>query len=274
VEKHPGFSLNLLCIDEQQKIGLNQKKRVTSLTTNLLESTATCIPRSMGNILFTGKKVSRISAHVKKDIKSHVTSYEDREKMFHLLRSVINDGGKVAIIYPEIKAKKRTALLESEKYWHKHYPDQYSILYGGMKPEVKKAAIKDVLSGKYPLLLATSIIEIGLDVPDLRMMIVVDADEYGASTLHQMRGRLGRNGGGGIFFMYTSKHVTKESNFKSYERLQLVKKYNDGFIIAEKDMESRGVGDIIGDGDRQSGKTLGVFIGLPIEAERLSKHLQ
>jgi ATP-dependent DNA helicase RecG len=274
IEKHTNYNLDLLCLDEQQKIGLNQKKRLLSPTTNLLESTATCIPRSMGNILFTGKKISRIYAHVEKDIKSYITHYQHREQMFNLLHKVIREGGKVAIIYPEIKAEKRTALLQAEQYWEKHYPNQYTILFGGMAPEEKNKAINDVLNGKHPLLLATSIIEIGLDVPDLRMMIVVDADEYGASTLHQMRGRIGRNGGGGIFFMYSSKSINHESNPKSYERLLLVKNQNDGFVIAEKDMESRGVGDIIGDGDKQSGKTLGVFIGLPIETERLTKYLQ
>ena len=267
------YPLDLICMDEQQKMGVEQKAALIQKHTNSIELSATLIPKSMGSILFTGQKISRIFPHTEKNISSYICHAEHRQQMFNMIGTTLKAGGKVAIIYPEVEAKKRTALLEAETYWKKHYPDQYTLIYGSMKKKEKREKIESLLAGEKPLILATSILEIGVDI-DLQLLIVIGADKLGASTLHQCRGRVARRpvSSGkpmGAFIMYTPSEVSETAK----KRMDIVKNNNDGFVIAEKDMMIRGVGDILGGGSKQSGLTHGIFLGNPIQPERLTKYL-
>lgn len=266
VKKH-NLELAVVCIDEQQKMGIEQKAALTGPNTNLIESTATCIPRSMGHVVLGNMQVARLEGHADKHIQSIILSKYHRGYLFKQIHQVVAEGGRVAVIYSEVNETKnsrsdRSSLLKTVPMWEKQFPGQVISLHGQLSSQEKEDRIKQVLAGECQILVATSIIEIGLDA-DIQMLVAIDPDRFGASTLHQMRGRVQRGGGHGLFVMY----CTKEMDEKTEKRLEMVRDHNNGFIIAEEDMKARGIGDVFGAGQRQSGKTVGVFFGTPIEVE-------
>lgn len=262
---------NLLIVDEQSKFAVSQRERLAAEHTNLLEATATCVPRSMGLIMNGGMDVTTLTeCPVKKEIRSRIVRAPDRGRLMEHIRKVIAAKGQVAVVYPNVKAgdknlvaleqarakgkkyfgaKARTSADNSVEMWEKEYPGRVGLIHGKMVDDEKIAVIERMERLEIDLICSTMILEAGLTLPSLRALIVVNAGRFGISQLHQLRGRVAREGGVGYFFMYEPDGVDEET----LARLDAIAAENNGFKLAELDMETRGFGDLAEDGELQSG---------------------
>lgn len=274
------WKADLLIVDEQQKFGLEQKKALTHEATNILESTATCIPHTLGRIQHGGMPIFRLKGHAKKTLTTQVVGQENKTMLTRQLRQTIENGYRAVIIYPQVSTGEddfRRNVLAAAERWEEILPGQIVLLHGKMKDREKVAALELARSGEKPVLVSTSIMEVGITIPKLRLGIVVSADRYGLSTLHQMRGRLARDGGEGMFYPYVSfplnAPLTPEKQ-SIVERLKLLEKTQDGFELAEMDAQRRGFGDILNDQGQQHGKTMTAFIGLTLTPDDFSQEIE
>lgn len=266
------WKADVLVLDEQQKFGLDQKRALAHDATNVLEATATCIPQTLGLIQHGGMQIFRLQGHAQKDLETRVVGLQDRPLLAASLKKTIANGDRAVIIYPQVRTDsdnfRRNVIAAAEK-WEALMPGKVALLHG-KQSEADKAAVLDLVrSGAKPVLVATSIIEVGITIPKLRLGIVVSADRYGLSTLHQMRGRLAREGGKGLFFLYLPFQIqtpTKEQAL-IVERLKIMESTTDGFALAEADAARRGFGDLVGEDGTQHGKTLTPFLGLSLRPE-------
>lgn len=263
-----------LIVDEQQKFSVSQREQICGKHTNILEATATPIPRTAA-LAVHGRKdlfVLRDIPVVKKISSSIVSRENAKAARDSLLASVRGGKDQVAVIYPLVSTedaeKGKTSVVQAEANWQKHVPaDQIAVLHGKMSDEEKVSVINSFRSGEKKLLLASTVIEVGVTLPDLKKMMVVGAEVMGVVTLHQLRGRLARNGGNGHFMMFADNPSPE-----TLDRLQLLVDHSDGFTLAEKDAEMRGYGDLLGtDGDSQSGVTRSLFLGVKIGPEEIVK---
>lgn len=266
---------DVLVCDEQHKLSREQRERVVGPHTNLLEATATAIPRSMALITHGGMDVSTLrDCPVKKTIHSSVVSMENgRRTAFEKIKEIVNAGDQVAIVYsmvedskPDAKeprdaksakqsetAQKNAAKLKSVEssveQWEKLFPGKVVKAHGQLHPDEKEEAIKALKEGRAQVVVTTSVIEVGLTIPKMRGMLIIDADRFGTSALHQLRGRLARKGGEGFFYMQPSADASPDAML----RLETVEQFSDGFKLSEMDMELRGFGDLDIESDSQSG---------------------
>tara|TARA_Y100001934_G_C12101821_1_gene654318 strand:- start:157 stop:849 length:693 start_codon:yes stop_codon:yes gene_type:complete len=157
--------------------------------------------------------------------------------------------------------------------WNKHYPDQVVMLHGGLSNEEKVSAIKQAKSGEKKIIIASSIIEVGITIPELRLLVIVNPEQLGISTLHQIRGRLARLGGDGLFVMLlkTERYETDED---SLVRLRAIEKFKKGSQLAEQDMLQRGFGDLSSLGTNQSGHVKSIFRGLRLLPEDIFNYIK
>lgn len=239
-------------VDEEQKMSVGQKIDLTDLSSNYLQATATPIPRTTALVTHGAMDVSIIRAMpIPRTITTHLVTAAERKRLFVHTHKVLASGGQVAIVYPVVKdqEQEKKSVVTAFAEWEKQFPGLVGMVHGQMKEAEKLAAVEDLKSGKKRIAVVSSVIEIGLTLPSLRSLIVVDAERYGTSTLHQLRGRVARHGGQGYFFLYVPNPVAEETR----RRLQLVVDHNDGFTLSEKDADLRGYGDLFEDAERQSG---------------------
>lgn len=272
------YSVDLLIIDEQQKLGQEQKQLLIGPTTHLLEASATPMPKTMAIVGHGDYDFSYLTeCPYEKEIKSVLLNMEDKRRAANTLKSIVDSGRQIAIIYPLVEGMssvagdgerylKEDSILNGLEHWEKMFPNQVVSLHGKMSSDEKKAALDEISRGTKKVALATTILEIGLTFPDLQGMLVLGSDRYGASTLHQFRGRLARKGGSGIFMMLPSKPI-EQLNETTVSRLKLIESENNGFKIAEKDLFIRGFGNLTKSGSNQSGFEKGIFGGMPIKPE-------
>ncbi len=249
-EKPPAF----FCVDEEQKMSVGQKVELTDLTSNYLQATATPIPRTTALITHGAMDVSIIrEMPVKKVIKSFIVTAGESRRLYEHTRNVLDAGGQVAIVYPIVddKEQEKRSVVAAFADWDRRFPGLVGMVHGQMKEQEKLDAVASLKSGQKRIAIVSSVIEIGLTLGELRSLIVVNAERYGTSTLHQLRGRVARRGGTGYFFMFLPETVKPEA----MQRLQLVVDYSDGFTLSEKDAELRGYGDLFEDAERQSGNS-------------------
>jgi ATP-dependent DNA helicase RecG len=252
---------DFVVIDEQQRFSVSQKAELTDARTNLLEATATPIPRTTALVTHGGLDVSILrESPVSKNVQTRIVAAGEARRLFEHTAKIIASGGQVAVVYPVVRDRKREHKSVAKAYerWSKEFPNKVGIVHGDLSEAEKSAAIAKLRSGKHQVGVVSSIIEIGLTLPLLKSMIIVNPEVYGVSTLHQFRGRLARKGGVGYYFLFTPDEVSPES----YARLRLVVECSDGFELAERDAQMRGYGDLFEDSDRQHGKSNStLFIG-------------
>lgn len=247
---------SLVIFDEQQKQGKNHKDSLVSNITNRLDATATCLPQTGALVLYGGMDESILNkSPVEKRIQSRIVQHTERERLFSHLKQVIEKipDAQFAVIYPNVSSgQDKSSLMFAAEAWEKQFPGKVGVLYGALPATEKTRIIKMMIAGEIKVLLSTVLIETGITLPSLRGLIVVGADRFGVSALHQLRGRLSRFGGVGYFYMYLpSPDVSDET----YARLELLTQYNDGFVLAEKDAEMRGYGSFLDGETNQSGKS-------------------
>lgn len=247
----------LIC-DEQQKFSAAQREALLAEDGNFLEATATCIPRTVAFITHGGQNVSTLMERpFKRDVLSRIVFPERRGDLVNVLRANVDAGGQIAIIYPKVEddGESMRSATAAHRYWERLYPGRTRLLHGSMSEAIKVETIAAMRAKHCDVLVSTTAIEIGIDMPSLRCLAVADADRFGTSTLHQMRGRVARGGGEGKFFMVLSRQPEEGT----LERLRNVEQIDDGFALAEKDMALRGFGDLDEDSERQSGKASSLF---------------
>ena len=249
-------SLGLAVIDEQHRFGVAQRARLWSKSVqppHVLVMTATPIPRTLAMTLYGDLDVSVIDELPpgRKPIATIHQFDNRRESLYRSVRKQIEEGRQVYIVYPLIKESEKIDLKNLEEgYLHicEEFPDcKVCKVHGKMKPAEKDAQLQLFISGDAQIMVATTVIEVGVNVPNASVMIIENAERFGLSQLHQLRGRVGRGADQSYCILVTTYKLTEETR----KRLEIMVRTNDGFEIAEADLKLRGPGDL--EGTQQSG---------------------
>ena len=247
--------LQFIVIDEQHRFGVEQRKELRSKGTNphLLVMTATPIPRSLALTVFGDLDISVIDEMPvgRQPINTHVLRPQERERAFALLRGQIKNGKQAFIVYPLIdeseKIEARAAVDDFETLSKEIFPDlKVGLLHGRMKPAEKDEVMMKFRDKQYDILVSTTVVEVGVDVPNATVMLIEGADRFGLAQLHQLRGRVGR-GADQSYCLLIPTHEDATEN----ERLQAMSRTNSGFELADLDLKTRGPGEFLG--TRQAG---------------------
>ena len=258
-------SLGIAIIDEQHRFGVEQRSKLwqkSQIAPHILVMTATPIPRTLAMTLYGDLDVSVIDELPpgRKPVQTIHASEAQRSKIYSFMREQIKSGRQVFIVYPLIK--------ESEKMDYKNLQEGYeaivqefkapeyitAVVHGKQKNEDKQHDMNLFASGRAHILVATSVIEVGVDVPNASVMIIESAERFGLSQLHQLRGRVGRGSEKSYCILMTGYKLSKESR----QRIDLMCQTQDGFELAEADLRMRGPGDI--EGTSQSGLAMDLHL--------------
>lgn len=247
---------DLVVVDEQQKFSRAQREQLVAQGANLLEATATCIPRTAALIQFGGMGVSRLTrCHVDKTIETRYLAKKQESRLLRDVAQTVDDGGQVLVVYPMVEAGQEgktahlTSVEEAVTTWEGRFPGRVAYVHGRMKEHEKALAIDALRDGCADVLVATTVVEVGIDLPDLKHVVVVHPERFGLTTLHQLRGRVARTGGFGRCDLFDS---TAHGD-KTRERLEILVNTADGFEVALADMRLRGFGDVAADSEDQAG---------------------
>ena len=252
-------NLGIAIIDEQHKFGVAQRSKLwhkNNLPPHILIMTATPIPRTLAMSVYGDLDMSIINELPpgRKHINTIHQTNKDRLKLIDFVKLQISKGRQIYVVYPLIKESEKLDfkdLIDGYESFSRDFPMpdyQISIVHGKMKNEDKDYEMKRFIENKTQILVSTTVIEVGVDIPNATVMIIESAERFGLSQLHQLRGRVGRGSHNSYCFLITGDKRTKESKI----RMKTMVSTNDGFIIAEKDLELRGPGNIIG--TQQSGE--------------------
>ncbi len=248
-------SLEYVIIDEQHRFGVGQREALKTKGENahMLSMTATPIPRTLALTLFADMDVSTIKTmpQGRKKIITYTVGPQSRDKMYASIGVEFQRGHQAYFVYPRIDDEGESDLrdvMTMYEFLQKKYPFVPSAFIHSRLPEEEKMKIlEDFRDNKISYLVATSVVEVGIDIPNATCMIIEHADRFGLAALHQLRGRVGRSSLQSYCFLVFEDGLSQEAK----ERLSVMKETNDGFVIAEKDLEIRGPGEIAG--NRQSG---------------------
>ena len=257
IEDTVGFaSLGLVVIDEQHRFGVAQRARLWTKNEqppHVLVMTATPIPRTLAMTLYGDLDVSVIDELPpgRKPIATIHQFDNRRESLYRFVRAQIAEGRQVYIVYPLIKESEKIDLKNLEEgYLHvcEEFPDcRICKVHGKMKPVEKDEQMQLFASGEAQIMVATTVIEVGVNVPNASVMIIENAERFGLSQLHQLRGRVGRGADQSYCILMTGYKLADDTR----KRLEIMVRTNDGFEIAEADLKLRGPGDL--EGTQQSG---------------------
>lgn len=246
-------NLGAIVVDEQHRFGVKQRNVLKKKSQNpqMLTMTATPIPRTLALTVHGDLDLTVIDELPKgrKPIKtSLVTSHRG---VYDLIKQEIEAGRQAYVVYPLIEESEtlsaKAATIEAERLQNEVFPQfKIGLLHGKLKNDEKEQVMSDFKDKKYDILVSTTVVEVGVDVPNATVMLIENAERFGLSQLHQLRGRVGRNDLQSYCILHTS---TKSQETK--ERLNIMTQTNDGFVIAEKDLQLRGPGEFLG--TRQSG---------------------
>ena len=248
--------LGLVVIDEQHRFGVEQRAtlRDKGLRPDVLLMTATPIPRTLALIDYSELEVSKITdlPPGRKPVRTLVKPESRRDEVFALIREELDRGRQAYIIYPLVeeseKVDLRSATEMADHLQSEVFPAyRVALLHGRMKQDAKDHVMQSFIAGHIQVLVSTTVVEVGVDVPNASVMVVEHAERFGLSQLHQLRGRVGRGAAESVCVLLYQAPWTDDAR----ERLKTMASTNDGFLIAERDLELRGPGDVFG--TRQSG---------------------
>ncbi len=248
--------LGVAVIDEQHRFGVQQRARLWSKSErppHILVMTATPIPRTLAMTIYGDLDVSVIDELPpgRKPVRT-IHKYDDRmPSLYEGIRQQVREGRQVYVVYPLITESEKSDLKNLEEgYEHllQVFPDmKISRVHGKMKPKEKDEEMRRFAAGETQILVATTVIEVGVNVPNASVMVILDAQRFGLSQLHQLRGRVGRGADQSYCILVTGHELTRETHM----RIDIMCDTNDGFRIAEADLKLRGPGDL--EGTQQSG---------------------
>lgn len=248
--------LQFVVIDEQHRFGVEQRAllRAKGNTPHLLVMSATPIPRSLALTLYGDLDLSILDEMPagRQAVATYLLRPQERERAYSLVRSQIAAGRQAFIIYPLIEESESltnvpAAVDDYERLSQEIFPDlRLGLLHGRMRPQEKEEVMLRFRNGEYHILVSTTVVEVGVDVPNATVMLIEGANRFGLAQLHQLRGRVGRGAAQSFCLLIPESEDTVEN-----ERLQAMVETNDGFVLAERDLQQRGPGEFLG--TRQSG---------------------
>lgn len=242
--------LGLAIIDEQHKFGVEQRLKLVAKGegTHSLIMTATPIPRTLSLAQYGDLDISSIKTMPagRKGIKTRITEKGNYQKYVEFVKGRLMQKEQAYFVFPAIE-ESETMDLQNVKESLKKYKESFrgfnvEMLHGQMKPEEKEKVVQDFRDQKVHILVSTSVIEVGINIPNSTIMSIYNPERFGLSSLHQLRGRVGRGEKPGFCFLVLDKDLAPEA----YQRLEVIEKNLDGFVIAEEDLKFRGEGDLFG----------------------------
>ena len=243
-------NLGLIIIDEQHKFGVNQRKRLSDKggkNCDVLLMTATPIPRTLTMTLYGDMDLSIIKEKPKS--RKPITTYSKLESkiddVIRYIKKEIKSGNQIFWVCPLIEESKKldhSSAVKKFEYLNKLFPNQVSLLHGKTDLEDKEIILDKFLKKEFQILVSTTIIEVGIDFPNANVIIIENANKFGLSQLHQLRGRVGRGDKNSTCILMFKSNLSENAK----KRINILKDSNDGFYISEEDMKIRGFGDILG----------------------------
>lgn len=260
-------ALGLAVVDEQHRFGVEQRSRLWAkgpgCAPHILVMTATPIPRTLAMTLYGDLDVSVLDEMPpgRKPVKTMLVGESKRAAMYNFMRKEIAAGRQVFVVYPMIYESEKTDMQNLEKGYEdilQAFPMQdgykVAIVHGQQAPDVKAFNMNAFAAGRAHILVSTTVIEVGVDVPNASVMVIESAERFGLSQLHQLRGRVGRGADKSYCILVKGQKVSKEA----LQRLELMERTSNGFEIADEDMRMRGPGDL--EGTQQSGLPISLNI--------------
>ena len=242
--------LGLIIIDEQHKFGVNQRKKLSDKggsNCDVLLMTATPIPRTLTMTIYGDMDISIIREKPKnrKPIKTYSKLEVKIEDVLKFIRKEINIGNQIFWVCPLIEESKKldhSSAVKKYEYLESKFPNQVCLLHGKTDVDEKNEILNNFLNNKFKILVSTTIIEVGIDFPNANTIIIENANKFGLSQLHQLRGRVGRGDKDSTCILMFKSNLSENAK----KRIKILKDTNDGFLISEEDMKLRGFGDILG----------------------------
>ena len=242
--------LGLIIIDEQHKFGVNQRKKLSDkggIDCDVLVMTATPIPRTLTMTIYGDMDISLIREKPKtrKFIKTYSKLETKINEVIQFIKKEIKIGNQIFWVCPLIEESKKldhSSAIDKYNYLKNLFPNQVSLLHGKTNPDEKDSILNGFLNNRFKILVSTTIIEVGIDFPNANVIIIENANRFGLSQLHQLRGRVGRGSKESTCILLFKSSLSENAK----KRLKILKETNDGFLISEEDMKIRGFGDILG----------------------------
>lgn len=256
IEDAVGFkNLGLVIIDEQHRFGVHQRGKLKQkgISPHFLVMTATPIPRTLAMTVYGDLDVSVIDELPvgRSPIQTRLGYESHRGKMLEFVRAQVAKGRQAYFIYPLVEESEKIDLKNASEEFETlkaQFPElKLGLLHGRMKAEEKEAVMRAFRAGDFHILVATTVVEVGVDVPNANIVVIEHAERFGLSQLHQLRGRVGRGEHKSFCILMLGRAVSDEAR----ERVRVMEETTDGFVIAERDLEIRGPGEFLG--TRQSG---------------------
>lgn len=252
--------LGLAVVDEQHRFGVHQRialkaKGAGDTEPDLLIMTATPIPRTLAMTLYGDLDMSVLDEMPpgRLPVRTRVVGPSQRERAYEVIRREVARGRQAFVICPLVSDSEalevKAAVSEKERMSSEVFPDlRVGLIHGRMRPAEKETVMRSMRAGEIDVLVATTVVEVGVDIPNASVMIVEDADRFGLSQLHQLRGRIGRGPHPSVCVLLTSLSADAEERRRARERLSAMASTTDGFALAERDLEIRGEGQLFGRG--------------------------
>ena len=242
--------LGLIIIDEQHKFGVNQRKKLSDKggdDCDVLLMTATPIPRTLTMTIYGDMDLSIIREKPKnrKPTKTYSKLENKINDVIEFVKKEIDLGNQIFWVCPLIDESKKldhSSAIKKFEFLKKIFPNQVSLLHGNTDMDEKEMILNNFLNNKSKILVSTTIIEVGIDFPNANVIIIENANKFGLSQLHQLRGRVGRGSKNSTCILLFKSNLSENAK----KRIQILKESNDGFYISEEDMKIRGFGDILG----------------------------
>lgn len=253
-EKVEFKKLGYVIIDEQHRFGVMQRKLLLEkgkgLYPHCLVMSATPIPRTLALSLYGDLDLSIIDELPpgRKEVRTQLFFESEKERIYEKVREELEKGNKVYVIYPLIEESEKMnlkAATEEYEKWKKLFPDKKVLLLHGKMPDREKLKVMEEFKESGDILVSTTVIEVGIDVPEATLMVIEDAHRFGLSQLHQLRGRVGRSDREAYCFLVVPDEI-KNKDTETIRRLRVFVRTTDGFEIAEEDLKLRGPGELLG----------------------------
>ncbi len=243
-------NLGLIIIDEQHKFGVNQRKKLSDKggdNCDILLMSATPIPRTLTMTIYGDMDLSIIKEKPKlrKEVKTYSKLESKIDEVIQFIKKEIKNGNQIFWVCPLIDESKKldhSSAIKKYEFLKKKFSINVALLHGKTTIDEKEKILKDFLSQKTKILVSTTIIEVGIDFPNANVIVIENANKFGLSQLHQLRGRVGRGEKQSTCILMFKSSLSENAK----KRLNVIKSSNDGFVISEEDMKLRGFGDILG----------------------------
>ena len=264
-------NLGAIVVDEQHRFGVKQRNVLKKKSQNpqMLTMTATPIPRTLALTVHGDLDLTIIDELPKGRLPIKTSLTSSHKSVYELIKKEVESGRQAYVVYPLIDESEtlsaKAATKEAERLQSEVFPEmKIGLLHGKLKNDEKEQVMSDFKDGKYNILVSTTVVEVGVDVPNATVMVIENAERFGLSQLHQLRGRVGRSSLQSYCVL-----VSSSRSQETRERLGIMTQTNDGFVIAEKDLQLRGPGEFLG--TRQSGLPDLIISDIVRDAEILEK---